>query len=135
MQLRKIAVGIIENVYGQYKDWQKYTEQFDLKQELNDCDHSIPVWDSMDDNTKCAAIEYVYLNRDKIELNSSCVEAWVQAAAYYMFYKFFDSIIIDGEPMLDVFFDDMDFELDKELLKNPDFKHTFGVQDDYTDPF
>ena len=76
MEYRKIATGMIEATYENYVQWR---EDGVLDEELNKHNQEIPVWDEMNESTKCSAIEYVYLNRDTIELHSGLVESWVQA--------------------------------------------------------
>ena len=67
----------------------------------------------MDIDSKCAAIEYVYKNRDTLELHSNCVSSMVQATAYFMIYDFVTNIIHSedetGIPEIEMFFDDLDF--------------------------
>ena len=134
MQYRKIAEGMIEATYDMYKDWRKDSDQR-LFEELNHCD--IPVWNNMDDNTKCAAIEYVYNKREEIELHSDCVEAWVQATAYFMLYKFAELISPPWGmgPELEIFFDDLDFTMDSDILNNETVQEQMGICANFTEGF
>jgi hypothetical protein len=134
MNYRKIATGMIEATYDNYKDWKK-NEDFDLIEELNAHNDDIPVWCEMNDNTKCAAIEYVYKNRKTIELHSGCVEAWVQATAYFMLYSCATMMIEDGQPSLEMFFDDMDFMMDEDILEDGDVQAMLGISPDFTENF
>jgi hypothetical protein len=134
MNYRKIATGMIEATYDNYKDWKK-NEDFDLIEELNAHNDDIPVWRDMSDNTKCAAIEYVYKNRKTIELHSGSVESWVQATAYFMLYSCATCMIHDGEPSLEMFFDDMDFMMDEDILEDSDVQEALGISSDFTGKF
>ena len=122
---RKIAEGMIEFTYGEYKHWEKGDDPFDLYDYL-------PVWKDMDYNTKCSAIEYVYKNREEIELHSQCVESWVQATAYFMIDHAM-SIIGDIGPEL--FFDDMDFTMDSDILSDSNVQEQMGISTDFTEKF
>jgi hypothetical protein len=119
MQYRKIATGMIEATYEVFKDWsspeyQTEEDEDGLVYELNK-HGKIPVWSSMDTASKCAAIEYVYANRDDIELHSGCVSLMVQAAAFFMIYEFVSLMTFDVSAKqrrnidIEVFFDDLDF--------------------------
>jgi hypothetical protein len=132
MNYRKIATGMIEATYKDYKDWKKNNE---LGVELNAHNDNIPVWCEMNDNTKCAAIEYVYNNRHTIELHSDCVESWVQATAYFMLYSFASLMTHDGQPELEMFFDDMDFMMDEDILEDSDVQEALGISSDFTGKF
>lgn len=132
MYYRKVATGMIESTYENYKDWKNNGE---LKTELNLYNDDIPVWCEMSDNTKCAAIEYVYNNRETIELHSDCVDAWVQATAYFMLYSFAKMMCHDGEPDLEMFFEDMDFMMDEDILEDGDVQAMMGISPDFTENF
>lgn len=119
MEYRKIATGMIEATYEAFKEWENPTytatvfdNDSDLEYELNK-HGDIPVWSKMDIDSKCAAIEYVYKNRDTLELHSNCVSSMVQATAYFMIYDFVTNIIHSedetGIPEIEMFFDDLDF--------------------------
>jgi len=130
MQYRKIATGIIEATYENYVQWR---EDGILAEELNK--YEIPVWNEMNDSTKCSAIEYVYLNRDAIELHSGLVESWVQATAYFMIYDFAAIMAHDGQPEIEVFFDDMDFMIDQDILDDEDVQEQLGISPDFGGKF
>lgn len=132
MYYRKIATGMIESTYENYKDWKNNGE---LKTELNAHNDDIPVWCDMSDNTKCAAIEYVYSNRNTLELHSGSVEAWVQATAYFMLYSFASMMINNGQPELEMFFDDLDFMMDEDILEDSDVQTMLGISPDFTENF
>lgn len=131
MQNRNIAEALIEYTYNQYKnDWQEDNAILPISEELNTMSLGT-VWAEMDDNTKCSAIEYVYKNRKEIELHSGCVEAWVQATAYFMIqYGLSDIEMISPE---EFFFDDTDFMIEDEL--SDDVKERFGVLPNFNDQF
>jgi len=131
MQCRKIAVGMIEETYDIYKN--AWSIDGGLYTELNKFD--IPVWNNMDSDTKRAAIEYVYQNRDTIELHSGCVEAWVQATAYFMIMNFVSLIAPDCEPEIEMFFDDLDFMMDEDVLTDSDVQEQMGIDKDFTNKF
>ena len=130
MQYRKIATGMIEATYENYVQWR---EDGVLAEELNK--YEIPVWNEMNDSTKCSAIEYVYLNRDTIELHSGLVESWVQATAYFMIYDFAAIMAHDGQPEIEVFFDDMDFMMDEDTLEDEDVQKYLGISPDFGGKF
>jgi hypothetical protein len=132
MQYRKIATSIIEATYENYKYWKRDNE---LSYELNKYNEQIPVWCDMDDNAKCAAIEYVFSNRDTIELHSGCVEAWVQATAYFLLYDFVILLSNRGKPELEMFFDDMDFMIDQDILDDEDVQQQLGISPDFGGKF
>jgi hypothetical protein len=132
MQYRKITTGMIEAAYENYKDWKNNDE---LSYELNKFNLDIPVWRDMSDNTKCAAIEYVYNNRDTIELHSGCVQSWVQATAYFMLSDFASIMIYGGKPELEIFFDDMDFMMEEDILTDSDVMEQMGISTDFTGGF
>ena len=132
MQYRKIATGIIEATYENYAQWR---EDGVLDEELNKHNQEIPVWDEMNESTKCSAIEYVYLNRDTIELHSGLVESWVQATAYFMIYDFVSLLIHDGYPEIEMFFDDMDFMMDQDILDDEDVQEQLGISPDFGGKF
>ena len=134
MQHRKIAEGMIEATYDMYKDWRKDSDER-LSEQLNKYNEAIPVWREMDDNTKCAAIEYVYNKREEIELHSDCVESWVQATAYFMLYQFTSWTICEGEPDLEIFFDDLDFTMDADILNNETVQEQMGICSNFTEGF
>ena len=124
MEYRKIATGMIEATYEAFEMWKKLpykTEDEGLEYELNKHDGAIPVWFKMNTDSKCAAIEYVYKNRNTIELHSGCVSSMVQATAYFMIYDFVTHIVYSeddtGIPEIEVFFDDLDF-MDYEKYNN-----------------
>ena len=130
MYYRKIATGMIEATYDSYRDWKNNNE---LSYELNKYD--IPVWSNMDDNTKCAAIEYVYQKRDEIELHSEIVESWVQATAYFMLYDFAKIMVPNDEPELEMFFDDLDFTMEDDILQNRHIQEQMGIGSNFTEGF
>jgi hypothetical protein len=130
MQYRKIATGMIEATYENYSQW---LEDGVLAEELNK--YEIPVWNEMNDSTKCSAIEYVYLNRDTIELHSGLVESWVQATAYFMIYDFATILAHDGNPEIEIFFDDMDFMMDEDTLNDEDVQEQLGISPDFGGKF
>ena len=130
MYYRKIATAMIEATYDSYRDWKNNNE---LSYELNKYD--IPVWSNMDDNTKCAAIEYVYKKRNEIELHSDIVESWVQATAYFMLYDFAKMITPDARPELEMFFDDLDFMMEKDILQNRYIQEQMGIGSNFTEGF
>jgi hypothetical protein len=132
MYYRNIAQGMIEATYDSYKDWKNHNE---LSYELNKYNDRIPVWSTMNDNTKCSAIEYVYNNRHTIELHSDMVQSWVQATAYFMMYDFAKIMIYEGEPELEIFFDDLDFMMDEDTLTDPDVREQMGISADFTESF
>jgi hypothetical protein len=132
MQYRKIATGIIEATYENYVQWR---EDGVLDEELNKHNQEIPVWDEMNESTKSSAIEYVYLNRDTIELHSGLVESWVQATAYFMIYDFVSLLVHDGYPEIEMFFDDMDFMMDEDILDDEDVQQQFGISPDFGGKF
>jgi hypothetical protein len=132
MNYRKVATAMIEYTYADYVDWQNRNQ---LSYELNKYNKGIPVWRDMNDNTKCAAIEYVYSNRDTIELHSGIVPSWVQATAYFMLYEFALQMIYDGEPELEMFFDDLDFMMDEDTLTDSDVQEQLGISTDFTENF
>ena len=125
MQCRKIAIGMIEETYDAYRnDW-------DMSYELNKFD--IPVWNSMNDNTKRSCIEYVYKNRNNIELHSGVCPSWVQATAYFMIMNF--ASIMCENPDIEVFFDDLDFMMDSATLTDKDVQEQMGIASDFTEKF
>ena len=130
MNYRKIATGMIEATYDCYKDWKNNDE---LSYELNKYD--IPVWSNMDDNTKCAAIEYIYKKRNEIELHSDIVESWVQATAYFMLYDFAKIMVPNDEPELEMFFDDLDFTMEDDILQNRYIQEQMGIGSSFTEGF
>jgi len=130
MNYRKIATGMIEATYDCYKDWKNNNE---LSYELNKYD--IPAWSNIDDNTKCAAIEYVYKKRNEIELHSEIVESWVQATAYFMLYDFTKMIAPDARPELEMFFDDLDFMMEEDVLQDSDVQKYMGIGSNFTEEF
>ncbi len=121
---------MIEATYENYSQW---LEDGVLAEELNK--YEIPVWDEMNDSTKCSAIEYVYLNRDTIELHSGLVESWVQATAYFMIYDFAAIMAHDGQPEIEMFFDDMDFMMDEDTLNDEDVQEQLGISPDFGGKF
>ena len=132
MNYRKIATGMIEETYNTYKnDWS--LDEDTLISELEK--FYIPVWNDMDDNTKQAALEYVYKNRDTIELHSDMVESWVQATAYFMIMNFASYMCMDSEPEIEMFFDDLDFMMDEDVLTDIDVQEQMGISKNFTDSF
>lgn len=131
MQSRKIAVGMIEETYDAYRnDWITQS-QGELSYELNK--FAIPVWNNMNDNTKRSCIEYVYTNRDTIELHSDCVESWVQATAYFMIFNF--ASLMSEDPDIEIFFDDLDFMMDVDTLTDSYVQEQLGISKDFTNNF
>ena len=131
MQSRKIAVGMIEETYDAYRnDWMAQSSG-ELSYELNKFD--IPVWNNMSDNTKRSCIEYVYNNRNTIELHSGLCSSWVQATAYFMIFNF-ASLMCDN-PDIEIFFDDLDFMMDSDTLTDGDVQEQMGISSDFTEKF
>ncbi len=131
MQSRTIAVGMIEETYDAYRnDWMTQSSG-ELSYELNKFD--IPVWNNMSDNTKRSCIEYVYNNRDTIELHSGLCSSWVQATAYFMIFNF-ASLMCDN-PDIEIFFDDLDFMMDSDTLTDRDVQEQMGISSDFTEKF
>lgn len=131
MQCRAIAVGMIEETYNTYKN--EWSVDGSLFSELNKFD--IPVWNNMNSDTKRAAIEYVYQNRNTIELHSVEVESWVQATAYFMIMNFAWLFNPNGEVDIEIFFDDMDFMMDEDVLTDSDVQEQMGIAKDFTNKF
>ena len=130
MNYRKIATGMIEATYDSYEYWKDNDE---LSYELNKYD--IPVWSKMDDGVKCAAIEYVYQKRNEIELHSDIVDSWVEATAYFMLYDFAKMITPDARPELEMFFDDLDFMMEDDILQNRYVQEQMGIGSNFTEGF
>jgi len=131
MQSRKIAVGMIEETYDAYRnDWMTQSNG-ELSYELNKFD--IPVWNNMSDNTKRSCIEYVYNNRNTIELHSGLCSSWTQATAYFMIFNF-ASLMCDN-PDIEIFFDDLDFMMDSDTLTDGDVQEQMGISSDFTEKF
>ncbi len=131
MQSRKIAVGMIEETYDAYRnDWMTQSSG-ELSYELNKFD--IPVWNNMSDNTKRSCIEYVYNNRNTIELHSGLCSSWTQATAYFMIFNF-ASLMCDN-PDIEIFFDDLDFMMDSDTLTDEDVQEQMGISSDFTEKF
>jgi hypothetical protein len=131
MQSRKIAVGMIEETYDAYRnDWMTQSNG-ELSYELNKFD--IPVWNNMSDNTKRSCIEYVYNNRNTIELHSGLCSSWTQATAYFMIFNF-ASLMCDN-PDIEIFFDDLDFMMDSDTLTDEDVQEQMGISSDFTEKF
>jgi len=131
MQSRKIAVGMIEETYDAYRnDWMTQSSG-ELSYELNKFD--IPVWNNMSDNTKRSCIEYVYNNRNTIELHSGLCSSWTQATAYFMIFNF-ASLMCDN-PDIEIFFDDLDFMMDSDTLTDGDVQEQMGISSDFTEKF
>lgn len=120
---------MIEATYDSYTYW----NDNELSYHLNKYD--IPVWSNMDDNTKCAAIEYVYKKRNEIELHSGIVESWVQATAYFMLYNFTEMITPYDRPELEMFFDDLDFMMEEDVLQDSDVQKYMGIDSNFTEEF
>lgn len=131
MQCRTIAVGMIEETYNTYKN--EWSVDGSLFSELNKFD--IPVWNNMNSDTKRAAIEYVYQNRNTIELHSGEVESWVQATAYFMIMNFAWLFNPEGEVDIEIFFDDMDFMMDEDVLTDSDVQEQMGIEKNFTNKF
>ena len=131
MQYRNITVGMIEDTYSSYKDCWVKDEDGDLQYELNKFD--IPVWNDMDDNTKCSAMEYVYNHRNTLELHSGCVESWVQATAYFMIFNFVSMMTDNAD--IEIFFDDLDFMMEDDILSDSDVQEQMGIDPDFTNKF
>ena len=129
MQYRAIAVSMIEDTYDTYKN--NWSVDGSLYTELNKFD--IPVWNDMSSDTKRAAIEYVYQNRNTIELHSDMVESWVQATAYFMIMNF--AVVFGDDPEIEVFFDDLDFMMDEDILTDSDVQEQMGISKDFTNKF
>jgi hypothetical protein len=131
MQSRKIAVGMIEETYDAYRnDWMTQSKG-ELSYELNKFD--IPVWNNMSDNTKQSCIEYVYNNRDTIELHSGLCASWVQATAYFMIFDF--ASLMGENPEIEMFFDDLDFMMDSDTLTDENVQEQMGIPSDFTEKF
>ena len=131
MQSRKIAVGMIEETYDAYRnDWMTQSSG-ELSYELNKFD--IPVWNNMSDNTKRSCIEYVYSNRDTIELHSGLCASWVQATAYFMIFDF--ASLMGENPEIEMFFDDLDFMMDRDTLTDENVQEQMGIPSDFTEKF
>ena len=131
MQSRKIAVGMIEETYDAYRnDWMTQSKG-ELSYELNKFD--IPVWNNMSDNTKQSCIEYVYNNRDTIELHSGLCASWVQAPAYFMIFDF--ASLMGENPEIEMFFDDLDFMMDSDTLTDENVQEQMGIPSDFTEKF
>lgn len=133
MNHRAIAVGMIEDTYDAYKNYWLKSDAVELMEELNKFD--IPVWNDMKTNIKCSAIEYVYKNRNEIELHSDFVESWVQATAYFMIMNFASMMCMDGQPEIEMFFDDLDFMMDEDILTDIDVQEQMGIGKNFTDKF
>ena len=90
MEYRKIATGMIEATYEYYKEISVNEDKEGYGLTLDEFleSYDIAVWNDMDNNTKSAAIEYVYNKRNEIELHSGYAEAWVQATAYFLINNF-----------------------------------------------
>jgi hypothetical protein len=129
MNYRKIATEMISDTYNTYKN--NWINNDELASELNKYD--IPVWNNMDINTKQAAIEYVYKNRNTIELNSGIVESWVQATAYFMIMNF--AVVFSDDPEIEIFFDDLVFMMDEDVLTDIDVQEQMGISKNFTDSF
>lgn len=144
MQQRKLVEQILVASYKQRYLYVKEYEPESMGSFLYRHDSHTPVWRSMDDNTKQAAITYVYKNRKKIELHSGCVPAWVQATAYFMIYEWFYSFTENGDDFTEVsdgyefeiesFFDDMDF-LSAKKTNNDAVRSMLGISKDFNEPF
>ena len=131
MQSRKITVGMIEETYDAYRnDWMTQSKG-ELSYELNKFD--IPVWNNMSDNTKRSCIEYVYNNRDTIELHSGLCASWVQATAYFMIFDF--ASLMGENPEIEMFFDDLDFMMDSDTLTDENVQEQMGIPSDFTEKF
>lgn len=129
MNYRNIAIGMIEESFAEYKGW----DEGPISDFLNMYD--IPVWDNMSDNTKQAALEYVYYNRYDIKLHSGYVDSWVQATVYFMLYHFAERMCPEGEPDLEMFFDDLDFMMEDDILQDRYIQETLGISPTFTEKF
>lgn len=133
---RPLVENMIADSYETYKVWAE--DGIGMDDFLNRYNNRIPVWRDMDDNTKQSAIEYVYTNRGEIELHSGCVEAWVQATAYFLLWEFFASKIMPYENQhieLEMFFDDLDFMMDDDILDDSDVQEYLGIDPNFTEKF
>lgn len=127
MNYKNIAVPMLEEVYEYHKTIVKDEPEY-----VSDwLDYDLPVWNSMSDNTKQAAIEYVYNNRNDIELHSGEVESWVQATAYFMLKKFWEEVV----ERCSGFFDDLDFMMEEDILQDRYIQKTLGVGSTFTNDF
>lgn len=131
MQIRKVAVGMIEETYDAYRNSWMTQSTGELSYELNKFD--IPVWNNMNDNTKQSCIEYVYNNRDTIELHSGLCASWVQATAYFMIFDF--ASLMGEDPDIEIFFDDLDFMMDSDTLTDENVQEQMGIPSDFTEKF
>jgi hypothetical protein len=127
MNYKNIAVPMLEEVYEYYRDFVKNDSEY-VSIWL---DYDLPVWSSMTDNTKQAAIEYVYKNRNDIELHSGEVESWVQATAYFMLKKFWEEVV-EG---CGGFFDDLDFMMEEDILQNKYIQEALGISSTFNNNF
>lgn len=132
MYYRKIATGMIEATYEYYKELlaNKDNKSYGLTLDEFLDSYDIAVWNDMDNNTKCAAIEYVYKKRNEIQLNSGCSEAWVQATAYFLINNF--ACDMDATD-ISLFFEDMDFEM--EEINDDEIKKIFGICSNFNNKF
>jgi hypothetical protein len=130
MQYRDIAVGMIEATYHDYKNEWIHSNEI-LEEQLDNFD--IPVWNNMSIGTKQSAIEFVYKNRHSLELNSGVTQSWVQATAYFMIMNF--AIVFAMDPQIDIFFDDIDFMMDEDVLNNSNVQEQMGIAEDFTEEF
>jgi hypothetical protein len=132
MEYRKIATGMIEATYEYYKEISVNEDKEGYGLTLDEFLESyyIAVWNDMDNNTKCAAIEYVYNKRNEIELHSGYAEAWVQATAYFLINNFTCDM---GATDISLFFDDMDFEMQE--INDDEIKKIFGICSNFNDKF
>lgn len=143
MQYRKLVEQILIASYKSYT-YVRDNHPEEMSDYLTRHDSHIPVWCDIDDATKQAAIVYVYKKRKKIELHSDCVQAWVQATAYFLIYDWFYSFADGGadyanesvgdEFEIDRFFDDLDF-MSVENLDNAAVRAVLGISDDFTGSF
>jgi len=135
---RPLVENIIADSYSLYKELWVHEHPVDLSDSLNRYNEHIPVWRNMSDDTKRAAIEYVYKNRDTIELNSGCVQSWVQATTYFLLWEFFASKFFEynNEHIeLEMFFDDLDFLMEEDVLEDEDVREMMGISKDFTQKF
>ena len=132
MYYRKIATGMIEATYEHYKELlaNKDNKSYELPLDEFLEAYDIAVWNDMDNNTKCSAIEYVYNKRNEIELDSNCSEAWVQATVYFLINEFACDM---GATDISLFFGDMDFEM--EEINDDEIKKIFGICSNFNDKF
>jgi hypothetical protein len=52
-----------------------------------------------------------------------------------MLYSFASLMTHDGQPELEMFFDDMDFMMDEDTLEDSDVQEALGISSDFTGKF